>query len=54
MKNKVEEIDYERIKTILKDKRISNETIDKLMIKIRVFCRIAHQLFINKNQKVKE
>ena len=44
------ELSIERIKQLLGTKKISDESIKKVMDKIKRFCKVAYQLYLKKSK----
>ena len=50
MKEPVKELSIERIKELLGNKKLSDETITKVMDRIKRFCKVAYELYLKKNK----
>ena len=50
MKEPVKELSIERIKELLGNKKLSDETIKKVMDRIKRFCKVAYELYLKKNK----
>ena len=46
----LKELSIERIKELLGTKKLSDESIKKLMDKIKRFCKVAYELYTKKNK----
>ena len=46
----LKELSIERIKELLGTKKLSDESIKKLMDKIKRFCKVAYELYVKKNK----
>lgn len=49
MIKRVNELDFERVKTLLGDKNISEERLKKLLEQVKAFCKVACQLYAKKS-----
>lgn len=50
MKESVKELSIERIKELLGNKKLSDETIRKVMARIKRFCKVAYELYLKKDK----
>lgn len=50
MKQQDKELSIERIKELLGNKKLSDETIKKVMDRIKRFCKVAYELYLKKNK----
>lgn len=48
MKTVEKELSIEKIKELLGNKKLSDETINKIMIRIKRFCKVAYELYSNR------
>ena len=46
----LKELSIERIKQLLGTKKLSDESIKKVMDKIKRFCKVAYELYLKKNR----
>lgn len=46
MKKQVNELSLERAKALLGNKEINEETLKKMMERIKVFCKVSYQLYL--------
>jgi hypothetical protein len=46
----LKELSIERIKQLLGTKKLSDESIKKVMDKIKRFCKVAYELYLKKNK----
>ncbi len=46
----LKELSIERIKELLGNKKLSDETIKKVMDRIKRFCKVAYELYLKKNK----
>jgi hypothetical protein len=50
MKKQVNEVSLERAKALLGNNNIETEKLKKLLEKVKVFCKVAYQLYLNNTQ----
>lgn len=50
MKPVEKELILERIKELLGTKKLSDETIGKIMIRIKRFCKVAYELYLKRQE----
>lgn len=50
MKEPVKELSIERIKQLLGNKKLSDESTTKIMDRIKRFCKVAYELYLKKNK----
>lgn len=50
MKPVEKELSLERIKELLGNKKLSDETIGKIMIRIKRFCKVAYELYLKRQE----
>jgi|LakMenEpi03Aug12_release.lakeMendotaPanAssembly.Ray.scaffolds.fasta_scaffold3227586_1 hypothetical protein len=50
MKPIEKELSLEKIKELLGNKKLSDETINKIMVRINRFCKVAYELYTKREQ----
>ena len=49
MKKQVNELNLQRAKALLGGEEINEESLKKLLERIKVFCKVSYQLYLNSN-----